>query len=55
MQDKRTERKIGGCKVTLVFAEKEKEGALENVRAILSNAYDARVENELKILAQNGR
>lgn len=41
------ETEIGGCKVTLFFAEKPVEGVIETIQSILSNAYDERVQNDL--------
>ncbi|MCD8197933.1 MAG: hypothetical protein LUE24_12340 [Lachnospiraceae bacterium] len=53
-----TERKIraevNGCHVCLVFTEKPVEGVIDKVRAVLSNAYEERVQRELCGIAGAG-
>ncbi len=38
---------VNGCHVCLVFAEKPMEGVIDKVRAVLSDAYEERVQKEL--------
>lgn len=42
------EEEISGCHVTLFFVEKPVEGVMERIQSILSNAYEERVQNDLK-------
>lgn len=42
---------INGCQVTLSFLPEPKEGVMEKVRSILSNAYEERVQYDLMELA----
>ena len=47
------QKEIGGCRVTLSFAEKPVEGVIENMQSILSSAYDERVQNDLMELSSH--
>lgn len=47
------ESKINGCQVMLHFVPQSIDGVIENVQSILSNAYDERVQKELKALIEN--
>lgn len=42
---------INGCHVTLSFLPEPKEGVMEKVKSILSNAYEERVQHDLMELA----
>lgn len=42
---------INGCHVTLSFLPESREGVVEKVKSILSNAYDERVQKDLVKLA----
>ena len=44
------EIEVNGCPVTVHFVSKCADGVIENVQAILSNAYDERIQKELKEL-----
>ena len=41
------ETHVNGCQVTLYFVSESVESVLEDVKAILSNAYDERVQKEI--------
>lgn len=41
------ETHVNGCPVTLYFVSESVESVLEDVKAILSNAYDERVQKEI--------
>lgn len=47
------ESEINGCQVMLHFVPQPMDGIIENVQSILSNAYNERVQKELKALSQN--
>lgn len=44
------EAEFNGCLVTLFFVDKPIDGVIENVQSILSNAYEGRIEKEIKKL-----
>ena len=44
-------KKINDCTVTLSFTDNPNPKAIDVVKSILSNAYNERVQNELKKLA----
>lgn len=45
------QNKINGCHVTLLFVAEPAEDVADKIKAILSNAYEERVEKELMELA----
>ena len=45
---------VNDCQVTLSFTEKTKDGVIEAIQSILSNAYDERVEKDLKEMIGQG-
>ena len=47
------ESEINGCQVMLHFVPQPIDGIIENVQSILSNAYNERVQKELKALIEN--
>lgn len=44
------EIEANGCLVTLYFVPKSVDGVIEKVQSILSNAYDERIQKEIKEL-----
>lgn len=44
------EIEVNGCPVTLHFVSKSIDGVLESVQSILANAYDERIQKEIKEL-----
>ena len=44
------ERKINGCQVTLSFLDEPVDSVMKCIKDILSNAYEERVQKELKEL-----
>lgn len=39
---------IRGCSITIYFALNSADRVIENIQSILSNAYDERIQKELK-------
>lgn len=48
------EKQVNGCLVILHFASRSVDGVLGNVQSILSNAYDERIQKEIKELISAG-
>ena len=44
------EIEVNGCPVILHFASKAEDHVMENIQSVLSNAYDERIQKELKEL-----
>lgn len=47
------ESKINGCQVILYFAPQPTDEVIENVQSILSDAYNERIQKELKAAMGN--
>lgn len=47
MEQQMIEQEINGCRIILFFSGKPINGVMEKIQAILSNAYDERVQNDL--------
>ena len=44
------EIEVNGCPVILHFASKAEDHVMENIQSVLYNAYDERIQKELKEL-----
>lgn len=44
------QREINGCRVVMHFLPRPSEGVMERMQSILSNAYEERVQNNLREL-----
>ncbi|WP_435084333.1 hypothetical protein [Ohessyouella blattaphilus] len=53
IKDKSIELEINECRVNISFSDKPVDGVVENVKGILSQAYDERMESELSSIAKH--
>ncbi len=44
---------INGCQVMLYFVPQSVDGVIENIQSILSDAYNERVQKELKSIMES--